>query len=159
MNYRIEKKEAFEVYGVATEINSVDGNAFIEVPEFWDKCDADGSADRILKYSGRLCTNAVAFNPRENEFTYMLCDYVPEGGVPDDFTRLAVPSFMWAIFPTDEKGSRTAGQQVQDIWKRLFTEWFPTSGYEHADGPEFEMYWNKGEGIYKAEVWVPVLKR
>jgi AraC family transcriptional regulator len=90
----------------------------------------------------------------------MLCDYMPEGGVPDDFTRLSVSPYTWAIFPVNEKdSSRSVGEQIQDIWKRLYPVWFPTSGYQLADGLEFEMYWDKGEGIYRAEAWVPVVKK
>lgn len=37
MNYRIEQKESFTMFGVSTEINAVDGKQYIEIPGFWDK--------------------------------------------------------------------------------------------------------------------------
>ncbi|WDV48283.1 effector binding domain-containing protein [Clostridiaceae bacterium M8S5] len=48
---------------------------------------------------------------------------------PEKYTRLQIPALKWAIFP-DSKG------ELQKIWKRIFTEWFPTSGYEEVEGPE-----------------------
>lgn len=161
MDYRIEQKEAFEVFGVAAEINLNDGKSFIEVPEFWDKCIEDGSMRKINEISGSegtLC--AALFNYHESVCTYMLCRHVPEGGIPDEYTRLHVPALTWAIFPTDAKSEVGTGEQVQNIWKRLYTEWFPNSGYEQDDGPEFEMYYDYGnEHGDWGEVWIPVVKR
>lgn len=48
---------------------------------------------------------------------------------------------------------------MAEIWGRIFSEWFPTSGYEHAEAPEVEWYW-KGDlsaTDYKSEIWIPVL--
>ena len=160
MNYRIEPKEAFKVFGVAAEINLTDGRGFIEVPEFWDKCIEDGSMKRINEISGNegtLC-HAALFSRREGACTYMLCRHVPEGGVPDEYTTLHVPTLTWAIFPTDAKSEVGTGEQIQNIWKRVFTEWFPTSGYVHAEGPDFEMYYDIEDGDW-GEVWVPVVKK
>ena len=38
-------------------------------------------------------------------------------------------------------------------------EWFPTCNYEHADGPEFEMTYDRGNNMYEMEVWIPVVKK
>lgn len=48
---------------------------------------------------------------------------------------------------------------MAEIWGRIFSEWFPTSGYEHAEAPEVEWY-SKGDlsaTDYKSEIWIPVL--
>ncbi|KEF36763.1 hypothetical protein M670_04014 [Schinkia azotoformans MEV2011] len=28
----------------------------------------------------------------------------------------------------------------QKMWKRIYSEWFPSSGYGHGNGPEIEVY-------------------
>lgn len=160
MNYRIEHKEAFEVFGVSTEVHNDLSKAFREVPEFWDKCVADGSYARIKAATGsreNACLHGALFNPRDDGFSYMVCGFTPTGEAPADFERLSVPALIWAVFPLDEKDGHV-GDQVQNTWRRVFTEWFPTSGYGHADGPEFEIYFDRGEGIYAAEVWIPVIQ-
>lgn len=49
---------------------------------------------------------------------------------------------------------------MQDIWKRIYSEWLPNSGYEHAMLPEIE-YYSAGDIMatdYKSEIWIPVKK-
>jgi len=47
-----------------------------------------------------------------------------------------IPSSTWAIF--ESVGAMP--DAIQDVWKRIFSEWFPTSNYEHDKGPELEVY-------------------
>lgn len=165
MNYRIEEKAAFEMFGVSTSINKVGGQAFIEIPKFWDKCFEDGSIDRIHEIAGigpEVWCHGALYDPREDGFSYMIAYHVPEGrAVPEEYHRLSVPALTWAVFLTDPQGTKGTGEQIQGIWRRVFTEWFPTSGYEHAEGPEFEMtYCIDGDRHNNwGEVWVPVVKK
>jgi AraC family transcriptional regulator len=52
MNYKIEEKQAFEIFGVSTVVNADGENAFIEIPAFWTKCISDGTVDRIRATAG-----------------------------------------------------------------------------------------------------------
>lgn len=160
MNYRIEEKEAFEMFGVSTEINAAEGKPFMEIPEFWNKCIPDGTVDRIRTAAG-LCKNgqihAVLYNHRGDVFSYMIGYYLPQTGLPDGFEKLSIPALIYAIFST---GLYPDGQcDIHGLWKRIFAEWFPTCNYEHANGPEFEMTYYRGNNMYEMEVWIPVVKK
>jgi len=170
MNYRIEEKEPFEMFGISTDIYVE--QTFTKIPEFWDKCNEDGSIDRIANAAGKdiagidrnLCCHGALYNFREGVFSYMICYKPPKSGIPVGYAKLSVPKLTWAIFQTSEsEDANNICAQIQNIWKRIFPEWFPTSEYEHADGPEFEMFFNKHDGItkqkYIAEVWIPIMKR
>ena len=46
------------------------------------------------------------------------------------------------------------------MWKRIWTEWFPTSEFEVIEGVQFEMYY--GLAKHKngfGEIWIPVKKK
>ena len=74
---------------------------------------------------------------------------LPKGlEIPEKLTRLSVPSLAWAIF------TMPAGISMQEFRRRIWAEWFPTSEYEHVEGPEFEAYYPMG-----IEMWVPVRKK
>ena len=45
---------------------------------------------------------------------------------------------------------------IQDVEKRIVTEWLPTSGYEYADAPDIEVYLNQDFTNSQFEVWIPV---
>jgi AraC family transcriptional regulator len=160
MNYRIEEKQAFEVFGISTEINDIGDKPYIEIPEYWKKCILDGTIDRIhndARISKETTVHSTLYNRREGVFSYMICYHVPVRDIPDDYERLSVPALTWAIFTT---GVCPDGEcDIQSIWKLIWTEWFPTSSYEQAIGPEFEMTYFRGNNTYEQEVWIPVIKR
>ena len=162
MNYRIEKKEAFEMFGVDTEVSTVDNQNFVSVPAFWEKCRADGTMERIRKAANiddDVPLHAAMFNCAETSHSYMIGYFTPENGVLKDFTVLKIPESTWAIFTTEELSMAEAARQSAVMWKRIFTEWFATSGYElEPDVPEFELHHNKGNGKYVTEIYIPIIK-
>jgi AraC family transcriptional regulator len=52
MNYRIEKKEAFSVFGVEGIFSTGNGENLKALPEFWQTAINNGTLDRIIKASG-----------------------------------------------------------------------------------------------------------
>jgi len=162
MNYRIEQREAFEMFGVSTEISTVDNQNFLSVPQFWETCRADGTMERIRKAANLDETtplHAAMYNCADFFHTYLLGYFTPEAGVPSDFTGLHIPAATWAVFPTEELSMAEAARQVAVMWKRIFTEWFATSGYELANAPELELHHNKGNGKYVTEILIPIMKK
>jgi AraC family transcriptional regulator len=173
MNYRIEEKEAFEVFGTEETFSVIDGQCYRDIPEFWMRRVKDGTLDRILKSAqdkeatiqGDIYGNeemlldaAMYGHKSDGTLKYLICAPAPKRKIPEEFVRLEVPAFTWAVFPTEKHTIEQTAEKVQDIWKRIYSEWFATSDYEHADGPEFEMYYRAGKDLYITEVWIPVIK-
>ncbi|MNW08150.1 Bacterial transcription activator, effector binding domain [compost metagenome] len=71
--------------------------------------------------------------------------------IPERFTKLSVPALTWAIFPEPQC-------DLQKLWERIYSEWFPTSDYEQVDGPSFEMYYGMAVNV-TGEIWIPVKKK
>ena len=53
MNYRIEQKEAFEVFGLELKTTVINGQCFKDIPEFWLKCVQDGRFQELLQAAGK----------------------------------------------------------------------------------------------------------
>ena len=119
-------------------INNDSQKAFKEVPEFRKKCDDTKVINEINGYLGRFndtMLHSALFDFQENEFKYMICYNLPKNlKLPEKFTKLSVPKLTWVIF-------KAPNCEIQDLWKRIYSEWFPTSGYEQVKGPSFEMYY------------------
>ena len=161
MNFRIEKKKAFSVFGLEKTVNAVNGECYKQIPEFWSELDKNGGFERIsnaAKNEDRMSNGAIYGHEKDGTFKYMICQHTPQEGVSEDFTKLEVPEVTWAIFPVEPYTLDEEDEKVQGIWKRIFPEWFPTSGYEHADAPEFEMFYKIGENKFRAEIWIPVVR-
>lgn len=50
---------------------------------------------------------------------------------------------------------------MAEIWGRIFSDWFPTTGYEHSKATEIEWYasGDMSSETYKSEICIPVVKR
>lgn len=155
MNYRIEQRGSFEMFGVYGLVSQDLQKAFIEVPQFRIQCDEDGSVDLMNELLGRFGNNvlhAALYDHTGESFKYMVCYHLPKGlEIPERFTKLSVPELTWAIFPEPQC-------DLQKLWERIYSEWFPISGYEQVEGPQFEMYYGM-PGHTQGEIWIPVQKK
>ena len=156
MKYRIMQREAFRVFGRTTTISANQEEAFVQVPEFFRKCDDERVPDEINALLGCFhdhYTLSAIYDHTDENCKYMLCQFLPkEMEVPEPFSVLEVPASTWAVFDVP-------GCEMQIMWKRIWNEWFPTSGYQAEEGVSFEMYYGlasheNGFG----EIWIPVKK-
>ncbi|MEU5894680.1 AraC family transcriptional regulator [Streptomyces venezuelae] len=66
---------------------------------------------------------------------------------------LPVPAGTWAVFTT----SGPAPQAIQNLWRDVFTEWFPSNPYRSRPGPEIlRTRLSPGGTEAEAELWLPV---
>ena len=47
-------------------------------------------------------------------------------------------------------------QAMQDLQRRIVSEWLPSSGYEYAEAPDFEFY--SADTLHN-EVWLPIVPK
>lgn len=159
MAYRIEQWEAIAVFGVAQMISTVDHQDLYEVPRFWQQCRENGAIARIQAAAGVSAgtpVHAAIYNCTDTQYGYLLCYLSPKANDVSDFVKLTVPAGTWAVFPTEILSREAVAQQAAHMWKRIFTEWFATSGYELANAPEMEMHFRHGDGKYLTEIWIPI---
>jgi AraC family transcriptional regulator len=161
MNYKIVSKEAFKVFGKDFKTSVINGKCFKEIPEFYDKCVAEGISERIIKSAGKsengILDAGVLFdhNPQDGSLRYMIACDMPNTDISKEFKVLEIPALTWAIFQVD--GNRD--EDIHEVWRRIGSEWFPASNYEHADAPEMERYYGHQDSDYRCEVWIPVIKK
>lgn len=158
MQYQIETVKPFTLAGKARCISTEDGKNFKEIPKFWEDVCSDGTCEKIFGMNHRekeeMYGVCYDFKFDENTFKYMIAAK-PEQDIPDSMEILQIPELTWAKFSC--KGI----DEMQQVTKRIFTEWLPNSGYEHADGPEIEWYSAEDTASkdYHCEVWIPICKR
>jgi len=162
MNYRVETREAFEVFGIYGTVCADMERSFAEVEEFIGKEYEKNTWANFNELLGRprdAWFHAALFDHTETDFKYMICWYTPPKlEIPETYTRLKVPAQTWAIF----HASNGPCDKMHDTWRHIYSEWFPTSDYEQTEGPMFEMYFGYGEGDAAyglSEVWIPVKKK
>lgn len=155
MKYRIEQMDGFTLAGISKKISTKNGENFTLVPKMWEDAVHDGSYEKLygINHREQEETFGVCYDMhfQEEWFRYMIA-IRPMTEISKDYEVLNVPAGLWVKFETDGVNG------IQNVFKRMFTEWFPTSGYEHADGPEIELYpiGDMNSDDYKCEVWIPI---
>lgn len=154
MEYRIEKREAFRIVGVSAALDKELEKNFAVVPQLWGRAASDGTIPRLAgmmdgQPAGLLGVSACGDG---EDWRYYIA--VASSQSAGDFEEYTVPAATWAIFPGE--GTNVS---LQDLERRVITEWLPTSGYEYGSAPDVEVYLNPDPENAKYEVWIPVVKK
>lgn len=161
MKYRIEEKEVLTVFGPELKTTVVDGQCYRDIPAFWETCEKDGRCVALAAAAGKrrdelLDLGLIYDHEPDGGVSYMIGCFKKNAAVPSGFVTRRIPAQTWAIFQTDWHDGSDA-PQLHDVWRRIYSEWFPVSGYEHSDCDyEMEVYLGNEKTGYSAEVWIPV---
>lgn len=159
MEYQIVNREAFQITGKMIRVSCKDGENYHRIPRFWQECYADGTVERLRGlHPNKVLLGICLETDHENEeLTYAIAvegKFEERDG--DGWTIAEIPASTWASFPS----TGPLPDANQDVWRRIFEEWFPATGCQHSGGPEIE-YLPPGDDLaatYQCEVWVPVVK-
>ncbi len=157
MEYKIKEKDAFRVMGVSRMFSYEDANT--KIPEYWDEIYVQAEEKPVMGTYGICFDEEMA----GNQFRYMIADDYKAGEAEaKNLEVYEVPKHTWAVFPC--KGPMPL--PLQEVNRRIFSEWLPASRYEIAEGYNIEYYsdpadYQKGtqDPEYYAEVWIPVKEK
>lgn len=167
MKVIIENKPSFKMFGVERVFSTENGQNFEDIPAFWQECFKNGTIDELENvsgikvtddYKGLLPVNAIMSYKEtgENTLAYMIGCLMKDNSNPNGYEVIEIPAFKWCVFTTEPYKVENTSEVVQDLWKRIFSEWFPSSGFEIEDGAQLEMY-HKGFGSDEfCEIWIPI---
>ena len=154
MNYRIEERGPIRIVGVSQPLRQDIEQNFSIVPEMWGRAAADGTIPKLASImdSPPMGLLGVSACGGQEQWRYFIAaaSTAPAG---EGLEEYVIPACTWAVFP----GSGT-NLAVQELERRIVTEWLPTSGYEYADAPDMEVYLNPDPNNAQFEVWIPVVK-
>jgi len=170
MDYRIETKEAFDIFGIETIASLTGEEGYLSPAELWQKCHQNGEYERLLKNSGNLpnfitqdlCKIHGVENyckTEKNTFSYMIFSFASECSNTKGYKVVHIPAQTYAIFPSERfKWDDDFSSVLSNLQKRFYTEWLPTANYERAEGANFEIYGGTSEYGY-IELWYPIVKK
>lgn len=163
MNYRIEEKDAFSIVGLMKRVPIVFEGVNPEIASMWQSLNEE-RINQLKALSNvtpkGLLSASVNFSEGRMEEKGELDHYIgvaTSAACPEDLSELKVAAGTWAVF--DAIGPFPA--TLQNIWGRIYSEWFPSSNYEAAKGPE--ILWNEHKDVssptFRSEIWIPVVQR
>ncbi len=157
MNYRIEKKDAFRIVGIKRHFSGEIEDSYKKVPIFWQETMQSGVIPRMCELINKEPIGLLGISTEcFKDFDYFIA-VATDKQTPKDMEEYIIPECLWAIFEC----VGAMPEAIQNMQKRIATEWLPTSGYEYANAPDIEVY-PEGDQYskdYKCEVWLPIVKK
>ena len=161
MNYRIVNKEGFAIIGLMRRVPLIYEGVNPHIATMWQSL----TEELIGTLKGLSNVEPFGLISASTNFS----EGRQDGGELDhyigvattqaagrDLARLEVAPTTWAAF----EAAGPFPETLQNVWGRIYSEWFPSSGYELAPGPE--ILWNEGKDTtsptFRSEIWIPVAK-
>jgi AraC family transcriptional regulator len=162
MKFRIEQKDAFQLFGVSNRVTPVDSGEHPGVEQVWKSTDTEvynqlKSLNNLEPY-GVLHVNVGNPVRLKQDFDYYMAVASTEP-CPENLSNLSVPAMTWVVFEVKIPWEK-------EKWHRIYGEWFPSSGYEQVEGPMIQVGPEIEVGVEKqvfteekeVELWIPIVK-
>lgn len=161
MDYKIVEKNAFRIIGFKKRItlqyngvnHQMDSLTKMLTPEVIEElkslCDIEPKG--ILSVSSNFDEDRIEGCELDQ---YM--GVATTKAIENNYDVLEIEASNWAVFNVVGKFP----EALQNTWAQIYSEWFPTSGYQLTGGPE--ILWNESQDTtktdFRSEIWIPVCK-
>jgi AraC family transcriptional regulator len=148
MEPKIVTKPAFTVVGM----KYLGKNETNEIPQLWEKfMPREGEIkQRANPFGYGVMDN---FDEKTGDFDYLAGIEVKDiSDIPEGMESWQVPEQTYAVFGCNLKN-------IKQAFKQIYHQWLPKSGYQRAQGPEFEFYddsFKPIEGKLDLYIYIPV---
>lgn len=154
LDFRMEKKEGFRILGVSCPLDEDLEKNFEKLPRMWDQALSNGTLGRLLLYMDGQPSGLLGVSVHHTDkWKYLIA--VSSSKTPQMEERLdsyLFPDALWAVFT-----GKGTNQSLQELERRVITEWLPSSGYEYAEIPDVEVYLKADPNDCEYEYWLPVI--
>lgn len=161
MRYRIVEKGEFTLAGRMARVPLVYEGVNPSIAEFV-KSISEETNDRIKALSDQEPRGilSVADHIDQERAEGSELDYyhavATNAEVPEDLDTRTVPAGVWAVF----ESSGPFPQALQEMWRDIYTQWFPSNPYRSVQGPELcRTEFTEGGEEANAEVWIAVERK
>lgn len=163
MDYRIEKKQAFEVIAQKERIPGGGEISHEEIKKLWKRTMASGTIGKLCAYQtedsvfGGSVAGICLDNPYEGDFDYAIGVSYHGGEVAEGLSVVEIPAYTWLIFPC----TGPMPEAFIALYRRIYSEFFPTSEYQPAGGLCLEVYPSDriDDKDYRCEIWISAEKK
>lgn len=153
MNYKIEQKESFQILGKSCPLSKVLDENFAAIPHEWDKALENGTLSELYSFMNKQPNGLLGVSVHnEEEWKYFIA--VSSDKSHNCFEKYEIPAATWAIF-----SGRGTNISLQNLERRVITEWLPTSGYDYAKIPDIEVYLKASPDDAIYEYWLPIIRK
>lgn len=163
MEFKIEKKEKFNLVGVSKRVPiQFEGvnHAILELAQSITEQQRNEMHQLADLYPHQVLNVSYDFDDgfleEKGYLTHVIGFATTKENPFDDLEQISIEESLWAIFPNQGPFPAT----LQETTAKIYSVWLPSSDYEVADIPgiSFTKHNGTSENVY-SEIWMPVKKK
>lgn len=169
MDYSIREQKPFRAIGRKLRTSMENEQNLRDIPAFW----AEACQNGTMKQLAEICMEEAREGERQRPLGIMGVCVVPktrdaltfdyyialasDRPAPAGMEEIEFPGATYAVFEC----TGPLPDSLQDLTRRIYTEWLPNSGYEFGDAPDIELYadGDTAAADYRSQVWIPVVRK
>ncbi|MGC9400401.1 MAG: GyrI-like domain-containing protein [Anaerolineae bacterium] len=151
MQPSIVEKEGFTVVGLKARCK---GGETGDIPQLWNRLmERMGEIEGLQEESAAYGV-MTDYDEDTGQYDYIAAFAVHEArDVPEGMVSVEIPPQTYAVFTATMP-------TLEETYETIFERWLPQAEYEHAPGPEFELYpptFDPQDADSQLEIYIPIV--
>ena len=149
----MKKKDSFKILGISCPLSKELLENFDKIPHQWDQALNDGTLNKLNQLNDQEPLGLLGVSIHHlDDWRYFIA--VSSTNHDPNFEDYYIESATWAIF-----SGQGTNRSLQELERRVITQWLISSGYEYANIPDIEVYLKADQNDAIYEYWLPVIKK
>ena len=147
LNYRIESKEVIKVLAFLRKFNIENKD---EIPKYWEELKESGTLEKISNNYKKDLLGICIGTQSDFEYKYGIgIEQTEDLEINIEMEKIEIPKSTWVVFKCEGQDEKN----INELWTRIYKEFFITSSYKQCMDIDFELYDDEN-----TEIWIPISK-
>ena len=150
LSYRMENKDVIIMEAIFRRFN-LDNKE--EISKYWEAVKSDGTLKLISDNYSKNVMGICIGTQGVFEYKYGIGREIEEKEKLENNIKMEIikiPKSKWVVFKCEGQDSKT----INELWTRIYKEYFITTSYRQSMDIDFELYDDKN-----TEIWIPISKK
>ena len=147
LSYRIESKDIIKVSAFFRKFNIENKD---EIPKYWKELKESGTLEKISNNYKKDLLGICIGTQSDFEYKYGIgVEQTEDIETNIEMETIEIPKSAWVVFKCKGQDEKN----INELWTRIYKEFFITSSYKQCMDIDFELYDDEN-----TEIWIPISK-
>lgn len=147
LSYRIESKDIIKVSAFFRKFSIENKD---EIPKYWKELKESGTLEKISNNYKKDLLGICIGTQSDFEYKYGIgIEQTEDIETNIEMETIEIPKSTWVVFKCEGQYEK----DINELWTRIYKEFFITSSYKQCMDIDFELYDDEN-----TEIWIPISK-
>ena len=147
LSYRIESKDIIKISAFFRKFNIENKD---EIPKYWKELKESRTLEKISNNYKKELLGICIGTQSDFEYKYGIgIEQTEDTETNIEMETIEIPKSIWVVFKCKGQDEK----DINELWTRIYKEFFITSSYKQCMDIDFELYDDEN-----TEIWIPISK-